>query len=78
MPCPTMWLFRQALTDEDKAGREQFMAWCREIGCEVRLDAIGNIFARRAGSDNTLPPVITGSHLDTQQYLWKVQCRFAG
>jgi N-carbamoyl-L-amino-acid hydrolase len=57
---------RQALTDEDKAGREQFMAWCREIGCEVRLDAIGNIFARRAGSDNTLPPVITGSHLDTQ------------
>ena len=32
----------------------------------VRVDAIGNIFARRAGSDDTLPPVMTGSHLDSQ------------
>ncbi len=31
-----MWLFRQALTDEDKAGREQFMAWCREITIDIR------------------------------------------
>jgi N-carbamoyl-L-amino-acid hydrolase len=57
---------RQALTDEDRAGRELFMQWCRDIGCELRLDAIGNIFARRAGIDNSLAPVITGSHLDTQ------------
>jgi N-carbamoyl-L-amino-acid hydrolase len=27
---------------------------------------MGNIFARRAGSDPTLAPVMTGSHLDTQ------------
>ena len=57
---------RQALTDADRDGRELFMQWCRQIGCEVRLDAIGNIFARRPGSEDSLPPVMTGSHLDTQ------------
>ena len=57
---------RQALTDEDQAGRELFISWSRDIGCEVRLDAIGNIFVRRAGNDDDLPPVLTGSHLDTQ------------
>jgi len=57
---------RQALTDEDKAGRDLFTGWCRDAGCEIRIDAIGNIFARRPGQDNTLPPVIAGSHLDTQ------------
>jgi len=57
---------RRALTDEDRAGRELLMSWCRDAGCEIRLDAIGNIFARRAGRNSKLPPVITGSHLDTQ------------
>ena len=32
----------------------------------LRIDGIGNIFARRAGSDDSLPPVVMGSHLDTQ------------
>jgi N-carbamoyl-L-amino-acid hydrolase len=57
---------RQALTDEDFAGREQFIDWCRDLGCSIRIDTIGNIFARLPGQDNTLNPVITGSHLDTQ------------
>lgn len=57
---------RQALTDEDRQGRDLFVSWCREIGCEVQVDQMGNIFARRAGADDSLPPVITGSHLDTQ------------
>jgi N-carbamoyl-L-amino-acid hydrolase len=57
---------RQALTTEDAQGRELFISWCREAGCEIRIDEIGNIFARRRGRDNTLPAVITGSHLDTQ------------
>ncbi len=57
---------RQALTDEDKAGRDRFVEWCEAAGCSVRVDAIGNIFVRRAGSDDSLPPVMTGSHLDTQ------------
>ena len=57
---------RQALTDEDATGRELFMSWARDAGCEIRLDAIGNIFARRAGQVTTAAPVMTGSHLDTQ------------
>lgn len=57
---------RVALTDVDRAGRDLFMRWVREAGCTVEVDQMGNIFARRAGRDNTLPPVLTGSHLDTQ------------
>jgi N-carbamoyl-L-amino-acid hydrolase len=57
---------RQALTDEDRAGRDLFIQWCRDAGCEIRVDAIGNIFARRPGKDDSGAPVITGSHLDTQ------------
>ena len=38
---------RVALTDEDRAGRDQFVAWCEKAGCEVSVDAIGNLFARR-------------------------------
>lgn len=57
---------RQALTDEDKQGRDLFARWCESAGCTVRVDEMGNIFARRAGIDNTLAPVIAGSHLDTQ------------
>lgn len=57
---------RQALTDEDREGRNLFVDWCRQIGCEVRVDRMGNIFVRREGTDAELPPVVTGSHLDTQ------------
>src|SRR5215475_13441844 len=57
---------RVALTDVDRQGRDVFIRWAREAGCEVEIDQMGNIFARRPGTDNTLPPVLTGSHLDTQ------------
>lgn len=57
---------RQALTDEDKAGRDLFLSWARTAGCAIAIDEMGNIFARRAGSDDRLPPVLMGSHLDTQ------------
>ena len=57
---------RQALTDEDKRGRDLFVGWCKDARCSVRFDAMGNIFARRQGLDESLPPVIAGSHLDTQ------------
>jgi N-carbamoyl-L-amino-acid hydrolase len=46
--------------------RDQFVAWCREAGCTVTVDAVGNIFARRAGAYESLAPVVMGSHLDTQ------------
>jgi N-carbamoyl-L-amino-acid hydrolase len=57
---------RLALTDLDRQGREFFIAQARAAGCTVRVDGIGNIFARRAGRDDALPPVMTGSHIDTQ------------
>jgi len=57
---------RLALTDLDRQGRDLFSQWAREAGCTLRVDAIGNIFARRAGEDDSLPPVMTGSHIDTQ------------
>ena len=57
---------RLALTDLDKQGRDLFVSWCEEAGCTVSVDKMGNIFARRPGQDNQLPPVVMGSHLDTQ------------
>jgi len=57
---------RLALSDEDKAGRELFAHWCREAGMTLSVDAIGNLFARRAGTDPDAAPVMMGSHLDTQ------------
>ncbi|HJQ60355.1 MAG TPA: Zn-dependent hydrolase [Vineibacter sp.] len=57
---------RIALTDLDRQGRDLFVRWCKEAGCDIRVDQVGNIFARRAGRDNARPPIMTGSHLDTQ------------
>lgn len=57
---------RLALTDLDREGRDLFVRWCREAGCSITVDRMGNIFARRPGRNNSLPPVVTGSHLDTQ------------
>lgn len=57
---------RLALTDLDKESRDLFKSWCIDAGCTIRIDKMGNIFARRAGRSNDLPPVMAGSHLDTQ------------
>ena len=57
---------RLTLTEVDKAGRERFRAWCEAAGLTVRVDAIGNMFARRPGRDPSRPPVLLGSHLDSQ------------
>ena len=57
---------RLTLTDLDRQARELFVDWCRAAGCTVTVDKMGNIFARREGSDASLPPIVTGSHLDTQ------------
>ncbi len=57
---------RLALTRLDGEARDLFARWCRQAGCSIAIDGIGNIFARRAGRDNALPPIMTGSHIDTQ------------
>jgi N-carbamoyl-L-amino-acid hydrolase len=57
---------RLALTDLDKEARDLFVKWCKEAGCTIKIDQMGNIFARRAGKDDSLAPVVTGSHIDSQ------------
>ncbi|WP_421994337.1 Zn-dependent hydrolase [Reyranella sp.] len=59
-------LRRLALSGEDRQMRDLFVEWAREAGCTVEIDRLGNIFARRPGTDPSLPPVAIGSHLDTQ------------
>jgi N-carbamoyl-L-amino-acid hydrolase len=57
---------RLTLTEVDRQGRERFRGWCEALGLTVRVDAIGNMFARREGRNATRLPVLMGSHLDSQ------------
>ena len=57
---------RQTLTDADGEGRHLFQKWCVDAGCTMGLDQMGNMFARREGTDPDALPVYVGSHLDTQ------------
>ncbi|NHO32961.1 M20 family metallo-hydrolase [Acetobacter fallax] len=57
---------RLTLTDEDRQVRDWFARTCESLGCTITFDSMGNLFARRPGQDNTLPPITMGSHLDTQ------------
>ncbi len=57
---------RLTLSDEDKQARDLFVKWLKEIDCEITIDEMGNIFGRRAGRNNALPPVMSGSHIDSQ------------
>ncbi len=58
-------LSRLTLSDSDREIRDLFVRWCTEAGLQVSVDGMGSIFARREGSED-LPPVLVGSHLDTQ------------
>ena len=55
---------RLALTDEDKAGRDLLVSWMKELGLQVSIDVIGNIWGVRAGAEQGAP-VMMGSHIDT-------------
>ena len=57
---------RLTVSDEDKLVRDWFKAQCEALGCTVTVDSVGNMFARRAGKDDSLLPIAMGSHLDTQ------------
>lgn len=57
---------RLTLTDVDRDGRDLFKSWCQKAGATLAVDTMGNMFARREGTDPKLPPVMVGSHLDTQ------------
>ncbi|MBT3217625.1 MAG: hydantoinase/carbamoylase family amidase, partial [Proteobacteria bacterium] len=57
---------RLTLSDEDKEARDLLVSWLKEIGCTVTIDEMGNIFGRREGRNPDLPPVMSGSHVDSQ------------
>ena len=57
---------RLALTDLDRQGRDLVVGWAKEAGMSITVDQIGNVFMRREGNNPALPPVMTGSHIDTQ------------
>jgi len=57
---------RQALSDEDIEARRQLMAWGSDIGLVAYTDPMANLFLRLEGEDSEAPPVVTGSHLDSQ------------
>ena len=63
---PNGGVHRLTLTDLDKQARDLFVSLAKKAGCSIKIDAMGNIFARRSGEDNRLSPVLIGSHIDSQ------------
>jgi N-carbamoyl-L-amino-acid hydrolase len=57
---------RLTLTDEDKQARDLYVSWLEELNLEIKVDEMGSIFGKRAGKNNDLPPVMSGSHIDSQ------------
>ena len=57
---------RACLTENDRKSRRLLISWAEEAGLSVSVDALGNLFLRHEGSDPTLAPVLTGSHMDSQ------------
>ena len=59
-------MYRLTLSDDDRRARDLLVAWLAGLDSTVTVDEMGDIFGPRGGRDESLPPVITGSHLDTQ------------
>jgi beta-ureidopropionase / N-carbamoyl-L-amino-acid hydrolase len=63
---PKGGVHRLALSDADRDARDLLKTWCQRAGYEVRIDRMGSMFARRQGRNESLPPILIGSHLDSQ------------
>ena len=64
-PTPEGGSCRLALSPEDTEARGLFLQWCAPLNLRFEQDAIGNMFLRRAGTNDTAAAVAFGSHLDT-------------
>ncbi|MFZ9674860.1 MAG: M20 family metallo-hydrolase [Ilumatobacteraceae bacterium] len=62
-PIPGGGSSRLALTDEDREGRDLVRSWMTDLGLDVTIDSVGNVFGTWKCADG--PPVMTGSHIDT-------------
>ena len=65
-PIPGEGVNRPCLTDLDRQARRLLISWAKELGLGVSVDALGNLFLRREGTEPGLAPVLTGSHMDSQ------------
>lgn len=61
-------LHRLALSDADRTVRDRFRRDVEALDLDVRVDELGNMFARRPGTDPDADPVLVGSHLDSQPF----------
>lgn len=66
LAAPSTGMCRLTLSHEDKQVRDWLVAECESLGCQVKIDQIGNIFAIRPGAATNAKPIGMGSHLDTQ------------
>ncbi|TLD39363.1 putative N-carbamoyl-L-amino acid hydrolase [Venturia nashicola] len=62
----TTGMNRLALNADDKLARDWFVEEMKALGCDIKIDKMGNIFATLPGQNDQLPPIGIGSHLDTQ------------
>lgn len=66
LAAPSTGMCRLTLTPSDKAARDWLVSECKSLGCEVKIDQMGNIFAIRPGTAKDKAPIGMGSHMDTQ------------
>jgi acetylornithine deacetylase/succinyl-diaminopimelate desuccinylase-like protein len=66
LPSNEKGITRLALTEHDRCVRNWFCDQAAQLGCEIRVDEMGNIFAILPGESKDVPPIGIGSHLDTQ------------
>lgn len=59
-------IHRPEATAANGEARDALVAWLREAGFEVRIDAIGNIFGLAELAGPEAPWLLTGSHIDSQ------------
>jgi N-carbamoyl-L-amino-acid hydrolase len=57
---------RACLTDLDRQARRLLLGWGTALGLAPSVDRLGNLFLRHEGTDPSLAPVLTGSHMDSQ------------
>jgi N-carbamoyl-L-amino-acid hydrolase len=61
---PAPAVTRVVYSETDQRARAWVYGQCEAAGLAVRVDPIGNLFARWAGAEPDLPAVATGSHID--------------
>ncbi|WP_050615051.1 Zn-dependent hydrolase [Bacillus testis] len=55
---------RLSLSEEDRQVRDYFCECCKELGMEITIDDLGNIYATLPGIEDKAP-ILMGSHLDS-------------